>query len=114
MGKVPELSECNHGMTPVEFNVLIAPEEMETTTASGIIIPDLAKEKQDSASMVGRLVAVSPLAFNYDVWPEGSRKPIVGDKVVFAKYAGVLIKGVDGKEYRACKDKEVITVFDLA
>lgn len=111
MGKIPSLSECNPGGYPVEFNVVIAPEEVEEVTKAGIIIPGMAKEKEDAASMRGRLISASPLAFNYDTWPDGSRKPQPGDVVLFAKYAGVLFKGADEREYRACKDKDLIMVL---
>lgn len=112
MGKIPNLSECNPGGYPVEFNVVIAPEELEEVTKGGLIIPHQAKEKEDAASMRGRLISISPLAFNYDTWPEGSRRPEPGDVVLFAKYAGVLFTGADGREYRAAKDKDLIMVFN--
>ena len=112
MGKIPALSDCRPGIQPVEYNVLIAPEDTEEVTAGGIILTSNTKETNDLASQKGRLLSVSPLAFDYSDWPEGSRKPQVGDAVIFAKYAGTLIKGVDGKEYRIIKDKDVAAVLE--
>ena len=112
MGKIPELSECRPGIEPMEYNVLIAPEAAETVTAGGIIIPEKAAETSQLANQRGRLVALSPHAFSYAEWPEGARKPQVGDAVIFAKYAGALIDGNDRKEYRVIKDKDVIAVLE--
>ena len=110
MGKIPELNECNAGLQPVEFNVLIAPEEIEERTKGGIILPGQTKETDQLAATKGRIVAASVLAFTYEQWPEGSRKPAVGDVAWFAKYGGTLVTGEDGKEYRLLKDKDVAAI----
>lgn len=110
MAKIPELNECDAGIAPMEYNVLVAPEDTEEITKGGIILTQSAKETNDLAAQRGRLIAASPLAFSYAEWPEDARKPGVGDAVVFAKYAGTLFKGRDGKEYRIVKDKDVVAV----
>ena len=110
--KLPELSECAPGFDPVEYNVVIAPEQVETVTKGGILLPDQTKEMDEIAQVRGLLVAASPLAFNFDQWPEDApRKPRPGDHVVYAKYAGTLLKGDDGREYRVCKDKDIVAVI---
>lgn len=110
MKKIPDLSECKPGIRPSEYNVLVAPEDTEEVTAGGIIIPGKTKEDNDIATVFGRLVSVSPHAFSYvSSWPEGTM-PVAGDAVVFAKYAGTLITGLDGREYRLCKDKDIAGV----
>ena len=111
MGHIPELSECNPGIAPMEYNCLVAPESAETKTAGGIILLDKTAETEALASQKGRLVALSPHAFSYAEWPEGARKPEVGDAVLFAKYAGGLIDGSDKREYRVLKDKDIIAVL---
>lgn len=63
------------------------------------------------AVQVGRIVAVSPLAFNFARWPENSIPPQVGDVVLFAKYAGGVFAGADGREYRLVKDKDITGVI---
>lgn len=107
MGTVPSLSECDAGLQPVEFNVLIAPEVIEEKTKGGIILTDTIKETDRNAAIRGRLVAVSPCAFDYAEWPQGARKPQPGDEVLYGKYAGTLIQGRDGKDYRLLKDRDV-------
>lgn len=111
MGRIPTLNELDPGIVPCEFNVLIAPEEVEEVTKGGIILPDTAKEVEQIAAMRGRLVAVAPLA-GASIWPEGERRPKPGDAVYFAKYAGILVKGRDGRELRMCKDKDVMAVIE--
>lgn len=120
MGKIPSTTECNPGFTPARYAVIIAPEVLEEKTAGGIIRPDVTREKEELATLRGRLVAMSPLAFTYHdqpgVDPECRRHaypehPKAGDAVVFKKYAGILVKGEDGKEYRVCNDEDVVGVI---
>lgn len=112
MGTIPSMSDLRPGMRPTEYNVLIAPEDTEEVTKGGIIIAAAIKENNDIATMRGRLVAVSPHAFSYTSnWGEGEM-PSPGDAVLFAKYAGTLVTGADGKEYRLCKDKDVAAVLE--
>ena len=107
---LPAFADCAPGFNPTEFNVLIAVAAAETKTAGGIILLADSAEAKQAASMRGLLVAVSPLAGDA-VWPEsGPARPQPGDEVVFAKYGGTLITGDDGREYRACKDKDIIAV----
>jgi co-chaperonin GroES (HSP10) len=110
VGQIPSLEECNAGLTPVEFNVLVVPETVETKTAGGIFLPDQKKETDQLAATKGRIVAASVLAFTYETWPEGARKPAVGDVVWFARYGGTLVTGEDGREYRLLKDKDVAAI----
>lgn len=109
---IPSLTDCDVGLYPVEFNVIIAPEQIEEKTAGGLYLPDQVKETDRNAATRGRLVAVSPLAFDYAEWPEGSRKPQAGDEVWFGKYAGTLLKGRDGRDYRILKDRDVAAVIE--
>ena len=113
MGKIPAIEDCKPGFDPVEYNCIVAPEEMETVSKGGIIFADTTKEREELAQVRGLLVAVSPLAFNYDTWPEAEkdRQPKAGDQVIYGKYAGILIKGDDGREYRLLKDKDVAAVI---
>ena len=112
MKNIPALNECAPGIAPSEYNVLIIPEDTETVTAGGIILSAQTKDMNDISTVYGRLLAVSPHAFTYvSDWPEGTM-PQVGDVVLYAKYAGTLVTGADGKEYRLCKDKDVAAVVN--
>lgn len=106
---IPSLSECNPGLRPSEFNVLVLPEEVPEKTKGGIILTDTIKDADKASGRRARLVAVSPVAFSYAEFPEGT-KPVVGDIVLIAKYAGTLVDGLDGREYRIIKDSDVAAV----
>lgn len=106
---IPSLSECKPGVKPSEFNVLVLPEVAEEKTKGGIILIDASKDAKEAAGQRGRLVAISPVAFDYASFPEGST-PVVGDVVLFAKFAGTLVTGLDGRDYRLMKDRDVMAV----
>lgn len=103
---IPALSECNPGLLPSEYNVIIAPGKLREKIGS-IFLPDQEKERMEMALQVGRIIAVSPIAFNYDTWPSEDAKPKVGQLVWFARFAGGLFEGPDGREYRIVKDKDI-------
>jgi len=80
---------------PLANRVLVEREEEVTTTASGIIIPDNAKEKP----LQGKVLAVGP-----DAEDEGIKE---GDTVVFGKYSGSEIT-LDGKEYLILTSDDIL------
>ena len=89
---------------PLADRVLIEPTAAETTTASGIIIPDSAKEKPQE----GEVVAVGPGAKNED----GKLSPMdvkVGDIVLFGKWSGTEVK-IDNKEYSIMKESDIMGI----
>lgn len=109
---IPQLAECKPGMRPTEYNVIIAPARAAEKSGS-ILKPDEYRETEEMAMQVGRIVAMSPLAFNYDnAWPDGA-KPAIGDVVWYARYAGALIEAAfDGQMYRMVKDKDIAAIID--
>lgn len=112
---IPPLEDCNPGLRPTEYNVIVAPARASKTVGgSGVLVaPEEYVESAEMAMQVGRIVALSPLAFNYEAnWPEGT-KPKIGDIVWFARYAGALIEaGFDGQMYRMVKDKDIAAVIE--
>lgn len=107
---VPPLSDCNPGIIPSEYNCIVAVAKApETIGRQGLIIaPDSTRETEELAYQIGRLVAASPIAFNYDKWPQGSSPPQVGQVVWYARYAGSTpFEGLDGRQYRIIKDKDI-------
>lgn len=91
--------ENKSGIHPIGDRVLIVPEGIEEVTKSGIVIHTMdAAEKEQLAQVFGVVVEIGP-----DAWPEksASHKPVVvGDRVIFGKYAGMVFKGLDSVEYR--------------
>ena len=91
---------------PLHDRIIVERLEEETTTASGIIIPDSAKEKP----MQGDVVAVGKGKKTED----GKVLPLdvkVGDKVLFGKYSGTEIK-IEGKEFLMMREDDVLGVVE--
>ena len=89
---------------PLADRVLIEPLEAETKTASGLIIPDTAKEKPQE----GEVMAVGLGAKNED----GKLTPMdvkVGDIVLFGKWSGTEVK-IDGQEYSIMKEADIMGI----
>jgi chaperonin GroES len=88
---------------PLEDRIVIQVLESEQTTASGIVIPDTAKEKPQE----GKVLAVGPGRFE-----DGQRSPMdvkEGDTVIFSKYGGTEVKlGAD--EYLILSARDVLAV----
>ena len=90
---------------PLEDRVLIQIKEAESTTASGLVIPDSAKEKPQE----GVVIAAGPGRFDGD-----DRVPMdikVGDTVVFSKYGGTERK-YDGEEYLLLNSRDVLAIIE--
>ena len=88
---------------PLEDRIVVTVLESEQTTASGIVIPDTAKEKPQE----GKVLAVGPGRFE-----NGQRLPLdiaEGDTVIFSKYGGTEVKlGAD--EYLILSARDVLAV----
>lgn len=102
------------GIKPIEYNVLVKQDQSEETTSGGIYLPEDTKERNKHSETEATIVAVSPMAFAFDDWPQGEATPAPGDRVVFARHAGTFVDGVDGTQYRVIKDKDVVAVKEVA
>ena len=101
------------GIVPTEFKVLILPKEVEEKTAGGIILAPQTTNAEKYATIEGAIVAISHLAFTYATEAEwDGRKPKPGQRVIFAKYAGVRHKAKDGKEYLLVNDKDIVATVE--
>jgi len=85
---------------PLSTRVVIEPKEAETRTASGLYIPDTAKEKPQQ----GTVVAAGPGS------KDEAMELKVGDKVLYGKYAGTEVS-VDGKDYLIVKQSDILAVL---
>jgi chaperonin GroES len=92
-------------LKPLGDRVVIELIETEEKTASGIVLPDTAKEKPQE----GKVVAVGTgrvLDSGERVAPEVA----VGDRIIFSKYAGTEVK-YDGKEYLILRESDILAVI---
>jgi chaperonin GroES len=85
---------------PLADRVLIEPMEAETKTASGIIIPDNAKEKPQK----GKVVAVGKGTKNETMTVKK------GETVLYGKFAGTELK-LDGKDYLIMRESDILAII---
>lgn len=91
-------------LQPLNDRVIVQAVEQEEKTAGGIVLPDTAKERPQQ----GKVVAVGPGRYN----DEGQRLEMtvkVGDRVVFAKYAGTEVE-IDGEDYLILSENDILAI----
>jgi chaperonin GroES len=85
---------------PLSDRVLVAPQEAETKTSSGIYIPDSAKEKPQQ----GKIVAVGKGNKDHDMTVK------VGDTVLYGKYSGSELK-FEGIDYLIMREEDILAII---
>ncbi len=87
-------------LQPLADRVLVEPDPAETKTASGLIIPDTAKEKPQRGTVVaiGKGKKDEPLTVK------------TGDKVLYGKYSGTEIQ-LDGKDFLIMKESDIYAIL---
>ena len=96
--------EKDFKLKPLDDRIVVQASEGDQTTASGLVIPDTAKEKPQE----GSVVAVGPGKFE-----DGVRVPMdvsIGDKVIYSKYGGTEVK-VEGEEYLILSARDVLAIL---
>jgi chaperonin GroES len=92
-------------LQPLEDRIVVKPAEGEEMTASGLVIPDTAKEKPQE----GEVIAVGPGRFE-----DGARVPLdvkVGDNVIYSKYGGTEVK-LGGEDYLILSARDVLAIVN--
>jgi chaperonin GroES len=93
-------------LKPLGDRLVVEPKEKETTTASGLVLPDTASEKPQQ----GVVLSIGPGARDED----GKRIAMdvkVGDTVLFAKYAGTEVK-VNDKKLLILKESDILAIVE--
>ena len=91
---------------PLEDRIVVQTVEAEQTTASGLVIPDTAKEKPQE----GEVIAVGPGRVD----DKGNRIPVdvkVGDVVIYSRYGGTEVK-YEGQEFQILSSRDVLAVVE--
>lgn len=99
------MAEVN--LKPLADRVVIEPLEQEEKTASGIILPETAKEKPQE----GKVLAVGPGKLS----DEGKTLPMtvkVGDRVLYAKYAGTEVKLSSAKKVLVMRESDLLAIVE--
>jgi len=92
-------------LKPLGDRLIVEILEEEEVTASGIVLPDTAKEKPQR----GKVLAVGK-----GRWEDGQLIPLdvaVGDEIIYSKYGGTEVK-VGGEEYLILRESDVLAKFD--
>jgi chaperonin GroES len=92
-------------LKPLGDRVVVEAIAKEETTASGIVLPDTAKEKPQE----GKVIAVGP-----GVWKDGQRVALdvkEGDRVIFSKYAGTEVK-YEGRELLIMRESDILAIIN--
>lgn len=90
---------------PLGDKVLVQPTKQEEKTASGIILPDTAKEKSQEGTV---------LAVGSGKYVDGKLQPLevkVGHKVIYSKYGGDEIK-IDGEELKLVSESDILAIIE--
>lgn len=93
-------------LRPLHDRVIVKRLDLETKTASGIVLPEAAAEKPDQ----GEILAVG----NGKILDDGKVRPLavkVGDRVLFGKYSGQTVK-VDGDELLVMREEDLFAVIE--
>jgi chaperonin GroES len=99
-----EVLTVSVSIKPLEDRIVVKSVEAEQTTASGLVIPDTAKEKPQE----GEVLAIGPGRID----DNGNRVPLdvkVGDRVIYSKYGGTEIKH-GGEEYLILSARDILAV----
>jgi chaperonin GroES len=94
-------------LKPLGDRLVVEPIEQEDTTSGGILLPETAKEKPQE----GRVIAVGPGKLD-DSGKRVKMEVTVGDRVLYAKYAGTEIKVEENKKVLILKESDVLALVE--
>ncbi len=100
------------GITPTRYCVLVKPDPEPDITKGGIMIPIQYREQKQAAAVTGRVVDIADEAFSF-VASLDTRRPNIGDRVAFTKYAGSILMGKDGQAYKLMNDEDISGVLSF-
>ena len=106
MAKATENKAAEKKLRPLGDRVVIKPTAREDMTKSGIVLPDTAKEKPQE----GTVLSAGP----GKILEDGKREPMdvkVGDKVLYAKYAGTEFK-IEGDDLLIVSQKDILAIVE--
>jgi co-chaperonin GroES (HSP10) len=95
---------------PVYSKLLILPDDVPERTAGGIYVPVWARDQRQSACVTGTIIDMGDEAFSF-MSDDASFRPGIGDRVAFVRYAGMVVKGKDGRIYKMMNDEDVAAVL---
>lgn len=102
------MKKNDSGIYPVGVSVLVLPDPVEQTTESGIVLSTHEQHgREEMGQTDGIVIAIAENAY----FDENKPRCEVGDRVIMAKYAGMVRIGLDGLTYRLIKDDDVVALL---
>jgi chaperonin GroES len=101
-------------LRPEGEKVIVKPDVAEKLSSGGIIIPDMARDQQQTAATRGEIVAIGPdarLRFSEGADGVDANEAKPGQRVIFARYGGSSIR-VNREEYRILFDKDIVCLIE--
>lgn len=95
------------GITPYDLLALVLPDPVEEVTKGGVYIPQSAQEREKYNTQKATIIALGKSC--HVQWVE---KPQPGERVLIAQYAGKMMKGRDGKDYRIIKEDDLLAGWE--
>lgn len=97
------------GITPVGVSILVLPDQVKTESEMGIqLMTNTEKERHELGQTDALVLAIGPAAYFDEEIPRCK----VGERVIIAKYSGMVRKGNDGLTYRLIRDSDVLAILD--
>jgi len=94
-------------LKPLDDRIVVKPNEAEQTTASGLVIPDTAKEKPQQ----GEVLAVGPGRWSDDEGKHFQLDVKVGNTVLYSKYGGTEVT-IDGQDLLILTSRDVLAIVE--
>jgi chaperonin GroES len=101
------MEACTMSLKPLDDRIVVKPNEAEQTTASGLVIPDTAKEKPQQ----GSVIAVGPGRWSDTTGTHAALDVKVGDTVLYSKYGGTEVT-VEGQDYLILTSRDVLAIVE--
>ena len=101
------MAEKKLGLRPLADRVIVEPLEQDEKTASGLLLPETAKDKPQA----GIAVAIGPGRWDRDGKKRVEMEVGIGNQVIFAKYSGSEIK-LDRKKYLIMSERDILAVVE--
>ena len=94
------------GIMPTGGHVLVLPDKVKEKTSGGIILPETIRDKEQAAATSGVIISIGSSAWK-DL-DDGTPWAEVGDRVSYARYAGVAMTGSDNVDYVLINDNDIL------
>ena len=94
------------GIMPTGGHVLVLPDKVKEKTSGGIILPETIRDKEQAAATSGVIISIGASAWK-DL-DDGTPWAEVGDRVSYARYAGVAMTGSDNVDYVLINDNDIL------